>query len=475
MEEQVINDDLEKLKSQEVSFENIEKRKSKTPFVMSLIKRSLILAMAIFMLISAFLPIVKYETEYNNEKVEVRLNAIDGIHIFVNSLLPLDEEDIKDELDDLYDEAEKYESDWNEGEELDQLSKWLKKGIKLYVRSEDVNIGGGIVFVALFSIAQIIISILLAVFAALYFASAFAKKLKGFPRVSLILLGLNPVIVFANAFAFKNLLISDGKITVLQLCVVIISALIMLTLFVLRLIFEKQKIKVSSIVKHCISLVLAMVLLLSAFGSIVSTEVKTNFKNSADSKRATSSIDSSLFYAFELSEDAKENYDKSSNKEKKDDIRETFSKFNLYSKRDFEKGKADTLNKAIFADLLLAFGFYECSELFGLGTVFMILLVLCALVIIWQNLYELATGKRLNLSIPISAKVIAIIMAAVILTLAMVISVVVTENADYISGIIYKAQISYAPILMLISAVAVTCIPPAISKKDCVAEKAESL
>ena len=56
-------------------------------------------------------------------------------------------------------------------------------------------------------------------------------------------------------------------------------------------------------------------------------------------------------------------------------------------------------------------------------------------------------------------------MAVIVIALVLVMSFIVDYNAKQLS-ITYDSNIAYGPILMLISAIAVTCIPPAIKKRS---------
>ncbi len=447
-----------------------KKKQGTKKFVLDIVKKSLVLSMAIFILISVFLPIVKAEVEVFDEKIKIKYSSIDGIGMFVNSCFSLDEDELNDELAEAMDNWGKYEDDWEEGEALDKLEGFVKRIKTVQLRSEEVTVTAGGVLVVILSIVQILLSILLAVFAVLSFVSVFTRRTK-FSGLSFLLLGLNAVVIFTNAFALKNefkLHVLQIKIAAAPIWILILVTCIAIAFAMLRLLVDKEKIRIGTIVKHSLGLIFAFALLISAFAPVVSTKIKTTFSNADSEKRATSTLDSSLFYSFDWSDEYKEAVEEMEDlafRKRYEIARSYFSDFSLYSKLEFEKGEAKVENQNMYSWLLLAWGAYEYSEAFVIGGIVMIGIVFCALLLIIYALYEFAIGIRINLAISYIVKTIAILLAIAILVLTIVTSVIVNNNSEIVDLIIYETTIAYGPILTLIFAVAAVCVPPAISKK----------
>lgn len=440
---------------------------TKKPFIMSIIKNSVLLALTIFMLISAFAPIVKIDMddEFTNEDIAVGFGTIDGITMFVNSVLKIETDEASEAAAELTEEMFEYITDWEEGDELDKFSQYTKKMLYLSLRSEENTTPVGVIFVCIFSIAQITLAVLFAVFAALSFASVFTDSVKSHFNLSFLFMGLSTIILSANAYSFK-LLLGYGNIRLSGIAVftIILSISIIIAFFVLRLVIDKARLKVGVIVKHALSLTFAIIILFAASAPIVTTEIKTAFDGTDEPKRVSTTLDGSMFSDFQLSETDKEYYTSISNLPKKAMVKELMEEFKNYTYREFKKGEATAENTTLYTFLLMAFGASEYSAIFAFGTAAMILTFACALILIWQNLHELATGKRLHLSISLSAKIVAIVMITTVLTLAIVMSFIVTNNANVVDAI-YKSKIAYGPILMLICAITAICIPPAEPKK----------
>lgn len=438
------------------------KKKREKSFVMDLFKRSLILAVAILMIVATFLPFVTTDFEYlGAENLKIKFSAIDGIDMMFNSFGSLDEEDLQDELESVLDEYEGYADDWADGEEQGELSRYLKKIVKVSLRLENIHTSWELAFIGVFSFSQIIVAIALLVFAALSFASLFTDSIKAFQSSPFILLGINGIIMLANGYAYK--LMFGGKPTVTRLTAVQIStvaslALIFLIFIGIRIFVEKNKVKVGEMVKRSLSLVFAVVLLCSCLAPVVSTEIKTTFSNRDDETRITAKIDPSLFGEFYIDENTKENLEKSKESDIDTAIKSTYSTFSTYTKREVERGEANDINKSVFAGSLLHYGLYDYCSLYAAGSAAMILVFVCALIMLWKNLYEFAIGARISSAVSIFAKVFSIIMSVFILVLLVVACHIVKYNVHMLD-IVYKVRVAYGPILMLISAVAVSCVP----------------
>ncbi len=457
----------------------IKKRKRKKGFALSIVQRSLILAMAVFMVIAAFLPLTKMDMSNVIEglDIEVSFTPLDSLVMLGNSFYSLDEEEQQELLLEITEELQDYFVDWEIGDDMDEISGYVKKYVAIMLRSEDFSPDIGLISAAVLSFMQIAFSITVLVFAALSFAALFTHKVKSFHSLSFLLMGLCAILTFANAVAFKYMLGIGGITSILAapILVLVLMLLIFTVFFVLRLAVGKEKIAGGAIVKYSLSFVFAFALLFSAFAPIINTEVKANFKKENNAKRESSALSVSLFAGLGLSEAEREEmearHDDDTNYAYAQDC---FAAFEDYTKRQFAKGDAEIANLMVFASLFLGWGAYDYSMLFALGTVAVLLLVMGALLLIWQSGHELATGQRLSLAISLSAKIVAAVMAAVALVLIIIMCSTTSSNADALN-LFYRASVAAGPILMMIFSVILCCIPPAISRRPAVAEVAPSV
>jgi len=100
-----------------------------------------------------------------------------------------------------------------------------------------------------------------------------------------------------------------------------------------------------------------------------------------------------------------------------------------------------------------------------IGTVAMMIVILCAVLIIWKNIQEFATGKRLPSFVSVLTKLFAFLMVLTVVAEIIAMCIFVNYNAKTVD-IIYKSSIAYGPILMSIFAVILACIPSAESKRN---------
>ncbi len=441
--------------------------------IVSIVKSSVVLALAIFILISSFLPLVKCKDDFadigiTDSKSTVKFNSIDAIKLFFGSFQKLDEADINALYIELLDETVEYASDWQNGEELDELSRIIKKYIFILVRSEDFRVTPGIVFTGILSILQIAVSVALLIFSALSLVSQLTGKVKDFSLLSFTLLGISALIAFTNVYSLKlSLGFSEAafKMSGVQISTLVLTVLTLLAFIVLNVFLNKKRISVANTVKRALAASFAVVLLCSAFAPIVGTEAKTVFKNDTEERRATCTLDNSLFNYLVLNNEQVEELEEMKDEDIKATIKNTFNGFNSYTKREFTKGKANDVNQTFYSQILLYFGGYEFVGVFQLGAVALILTVLCALFTLWQNAFEPATGRKVHTAISLSVKILSVIAALTVLALAIVMSVLVTANAETLD-ILYKSKISFGPILMTVFAVAVLSTPRAKQIKD---------
>ncbi len=432
---------------EEISESNPQPRKKRFDLVSA--KSLLVLTAALLMLIASFVPIVGIKYDIYGQEVKVKFNALDGVAICLNSMISLDSDTVIEDQEELAERYSDYSDEWENGKELNKLSKYVKKLFYLQLRSEETRLSPSLIIIALFSLAQIMLSILLTVFAALSGVSLLKDNVKDPSFLSFLFMGLNAVIVAANAYSFKFLpMLGGSKITFFASIAVIFAFIVMICFFLVRVIAEKEEVKIGDLVKHSISLVFAIIMLFSCSAPVVSTEVKTLFANKENAERVKTTLDASVFSKFGLSADERDEYAEMSDYEKAGTAEVYTALFNLYTKREFKNGEASVLNEELYAYLLLCDAYDYCL-IFSLGAVAMVFVEVGALMIIWKELYELALGKKLCSAISLSARTVSIIMALAAVVMASVMSFIVTNNADAL-GIVYRSRISYGPILALI-------------------------
>ena len=439
-----------------------KKPAKKSKKVFDILKNALVLALAIFLMAAAFLPLIKMEIEYEDEKLAVKFNTVDAVALFVNSLYRLDDEELEEFMEDVEESVEEYYEDWQDGRKLGEFSRMVKKVAKLSLRSQDRKTTAGMVLVAVLSLLQIITAVLLLICAAFSFVGVFARSFRNTSFLSFMLLGLNIALMVSNAFAIKiafGFNSSMVKFTAVSLLACIFFLAVAVLFVVCRICVLKNKIAVGEIVKRSLCVSFALVMLLGVLAPILKVEIKQIFSGATSAKHVTTSLDASLYCEFDLSEREKQTME-----ELNDDgsigerIEENFYLFQGYIKRDFEKGEANVLTQSIYADLLLGYGLYDHAGIFEIGTVASIVACLLALLILFQNLVELSIGKRMSSALLLSLKITAVVMAVAMLALVIVMTVVVNYNASVLH-LAYESKVAYGTILALIGAIGTLSVP----------------
>lgn len=447
------------------SEEYVKKEKKNCIKVSSLIKSCLMLAIALFMVISVFLPTVtvdkKFVEEYVGIDKSVNFNTVDEFKIIFSIFLKLDEDDLNDKGEELSEEILDYTADWEDGDELDKFSEFFKKTVNLALRSEEFPITPGTVICLILAISQIVTIILFLIYAILCFVSQFTDKNNTFFSTAFSFLGISTILSFVNAYAFKFSLLSDTKLAATPIILIVLASLTVTSFILINFLSNKKTINVGNVIKRSLSTVFALVLLCSAFAPFVNTEVKTIFDGDDKERRASRSINASIFSELTLSEDQKEYLEDNKLSVIKENIRTNYASLSNYSRRDFEKGNADITNVSLFSQLLLNFDGYKYSLVFAFGEVMTMLSVLCALLIMWKNAYEVVEDWKISEGITKATKISAVVASVIVLGLIIAASIIINTNADEINHLYYKVTAAFGPILMVIFSIASACVPSA--------------
>jgi len=478
--------------------EQVKRKKPSFELVKEIIKKSVVLAISIFMLIAAFLPIFKYTIEFEtfDEETQTRFNAIDAIVFYFTSFQNLDEEEFSEELEEFLEDAEyKYDDfeDWEDGKSLESVGPFLKKYLRFSLRSEESDASFAGFLCALTAIAYVASAILLTVFSALSFASVFTGKVKDKSHISTPLLILQTIlsaifaIIFTLEYGIGKLTISSGSHTLMkmetelsdvQIAVISLGIACVAMLAVFRIFFEqKPKIKVGAIVKYALSCTFAIALMLSVCLPIINTTVKALFSDTDydytgypdyeyiyEYEKANGKIGNGIFSSLDFSKATKETLGDMSDDELEEYTIENESIFSMIQKKSYKKGEGELADHTVFSAMLLNFGGYEYSAVFVAGIAANYLVLICAGIILWLNIRAIAMGNTVSKKHIIPAKVVAIVMAVVILALTIVMCIVVTTNARLLSKAAdsefsYKATIGAGSIVMLVCAIGCACVP----------------
>lgn len=433
--------------------------------ILRIVGSSLMLVLAIFMLISSFMPLITYKVDMGLEKdLKINFNSVDSVKMAVNSFGSLDEEDFMEKYQELIEDYEEYFEDFEEGRKLSKASEYVKKHIMLSLKSENTSPNLSAVVSGVLATVQIIISVILVIVALVKFIASFSGKGDVVHGASFMLFGTSAIMMFTNLYIHKNtlfwsLMMGGGDVLVSkwQLTMHIIVLLGIIAALVLRIIDKPFRVGAKEIIKRSLGLAFAIALLISASMPLVNAQIKAEFDDTDKVTTVVCPVKPVIFTILQLSENNKEYFESVLETDNIEPAEEIFEDFEYYSKKEVKKDE-DGINSGMFRYLLFAFGGYQYSFAFALGTLVYALIVFGALVLLWHNIYSFVTRRKPSTAVAVLIKMLIVFMGVAALTLAIVMMFIINFNAD-LAELKYTISLASGPIVMLISAIALTSVP----------------
>lgn len=451
----------------DVAPESVAKAKRKLP-VFSIIRNSVILLVAFVLLIGSFMPISRISAEdYNlfsvdeTENVDFGVTTIQQVILIFDSFKELEDDEIMDskiyeKIEDLTDDLEDLDED-----DLDDLSSSDRKKfdklffnmLRLMMQSEDVSAQNCLVVSAAFGILYIAFAIAFFVVALLNLLSILGitnGNREGLHKKSLVLLTLAPAMLLITYYA--NYMFTTGKLSAISIWTIVLSALAIALTTALRYIFKKKD-ETSVIVTRGIAIGLAIIVFCLAFAPVISVGFKTELETGKVSKIELSH-NAPFFTEFDLPElslDEVDDLRDTSKQYKKNYFENLFSSFERFSKKEATGGTGEAINATILVTLLGSKSEDLMLDAMSLGYIPFIIMAIGALIILWQNLYFLATGKY-SKKLIVTGKIISAAFAIVALAFVVVFVIIITPYIDDYLIKSYDLGISAGVVFMAIFA-----------------------
>lgn len=471
-----------------------ESKNKKKNFIVSLVRNSILLAVAITVFALSFAPIFNwdlsnYMDDYIDDNLDLSLShsAIDGMIYLFDSIQDYENENESPLYDKLNEIGDDIFEDIKGIDDIDNLSSREKKRIennlekaailsyRLALQTEGEKTNFPQIIIAIVSILYILFSFTLLVFSIINFISSFGllkNKGKNLYKVTLSLLCAIPSLIlitytvfftYMNALGCTRVVMGSGAITIF-----VISIITIISLITLSFIFDSRKVKVSNIVLRSVSSILAILVICMCFTPIFTTSVKTVFEGRENKSVAKIPIHISLFQEFLLNEseiDSISTLQNYSEVGKMIYFKEQFEMFETYSKSDINKGFADSHNGQYLIELLAVSSEYDFGLLISVIGLFFILTVLSVGLLLQQNLSYFTGCKYIHVLARI-AKILTLILAALafISTIAVFIGTGICVTAFAPSG--YAIGLGAGLFFLLIFAIAVCCIPTRIKNEN---------
>lgn len=451
---------------------------TKPASLVGIIKRSVILALSLLMLIGIFLPVYNLKTESiaSDDYIYVRISPADTIGLAFNAMMSKDYADVYDKMDELNEKYEDYYDAWEEKENRAKEEKFCEKYAKIALQSEEFPVSFAMVVTALIAVLYIVIAIIFFIKALIGFIGAFkGDDVSGFKKC-LNLLSLQTALVVALAFAcrhaynelsyiFTSFDVKRGVVSGAAITMIILGVVALAAAAVYRIFFEeKAKVEKSAVIKRAVAFIFIIALMVST--TLPMFFVTSNMCGDED-KSTMAQVDADIFAGFVYTKEEREeiqdsfDYIPSSYKDEFAEgiVEEVFDSGDRWGFKTDEDGYASE----VLTNLIMING-YNITEIFAFAGALPIFVVFFACLLLWQQGYSVATGEAASRGAVKTSKTFAIIMSAIlvaIILLAVILVLPLTSELDSDYG--FMVMISYGAILMLTFAIVVASIKTPVS------------
>ncbi len=461
-----------------------------------IIKNAMLFVLSILLLVFAFLPVYSVELDIGefygssdiDGEIEFKISTVDAITFWFDSLQELDNEERMDS--ELYEEIRELQEDLvddfkdrYEGEDVEKikltrkqekLATSLMKGyLRFSLQSEDVKTAGYMTLGMIFSFIYLALSV---VFFALC-TTSFIRLLLGYKSWFAACLKITlwiPLSAVLLCFCVIPYTVDLNNSSYGHMGTTVIVSAIICFAFVIYLLIDKavrtKSVNIAGIVKNAISLVCAVIVLFMIFAPVLTTKITTVFDGGNSEKTADISLNADCFAYLDKDEDA----DIFAGYSDRSEVHSAFLKFSEYTRREVSQGIADVYNYTYLARMLSSVFDFDLLSLFALTFYAFVALGLCAGAVAIQNAVYLCTGIK-SRWITILFKILCVVCAFAILVVSIIFCLSVGFAADEFELTDnYTVKVAAAPIILLIFAVIVVCVPSNDRKVKYVVEKDET-
>ena len=481
-----------------VTEEKSKKHKPVLEKIAHIVRNSLLLAVALVLLVTAFTPILRIdfgELDRSLDGYYYNVSPVETVVIFANSLYNLTDEELEDTriYDRLQDVVESL-GDALDEESFEDLSREEQRDAKTLIRltvraamrHEDSVSVPSVLLAALLSVAYIALAILAFIFAVINFVScltggagrfSLAATLSVFAAMLLPVLHYGICTMFAGSSAdisFTEEMYRVGGGVVISLIAI---GIFVAYCIVERILLARHTISIRRYVVNAVVVLLCIVMLILVAAPVVGITAETEISGKDNKWDVKVNLGASFYKNFELTEESiEEIYDSmgGTSVAKESYVSGLVSRFGLYTSSEIRRGKADHVAVSILAYAMI-YGFAPTAVIpFAYVQMFtMLTAVLLAVLLARAVCFFVLGEKKKNMADIIFSAV------AVLSTLGQIAFIVIhTVNVNNILGDcglkaseIY-AHICAAPIVIAVLGVLV-CVAVCLDKAHVVAPVTE--
>lgn len=465
-----------------------EKNPQKRAFVRNIITKSVCLALAILFVVLAFLPIFSRTLEVDLGegipfKAEIKLSAIDTLILFANTFqsqseLQLMESPLVEKLESqamqlgtmvVFEQSLNYNTLSREAKSL--IQDILFTTLLLAARSDEVGAPIVMYVACALCVAYVLLTVALLVLAILSFIGAFgigrlgSKKLE---RALYLLMTIIPVLAIALPLAHQTT-IPDLHATYALILPLILSLAFLVWVMISRILFEKLRFSVKTLVVRSVSTALCVLVLCLVSAPILRCRITTAFKGQSQQTTTSITFDYEDFTAFQFGEKDLEKYDDFYNYGDKSEtaaaLQENKDGFSAFKYTQMKGDDASSHNEELLAYLLAAYNAHHFGFFFSLVSLFAVLAILCAALLLQQNISYFIGGSYSRLAVLLT-KILFGIFSLAMLALSIAFLVLISMSISNYGLLGYTVRISAGIILYMVFAIATICMPAKTKKKQ---------
>ncbi len=472
----------------------VPKKKDKTPKkknekavqqktgVFEIVKHGLLLVLSILMFVSVFMPaaICVPEDEDNYFAEDVEYSACDAISLLFASFVSMQPDEIEktDEYEEMTQLYEKYCDVWEKGRKTDKKLEYLKLSTILMLKREDCSPSFSLIMSGMASIAYAVLSVTFLICSLFSFIRTLLSRSKHMWNACLRLASFiaPAAAVICISFKFTPVMFfgETTKVGAWPVTVAVLSLVFMLFLMIMRIVWAKRKLRaLADLVKRWIVAAICISVMVISCMSLVEMTVRAEFVASSaddiwyyypgevDRKWGEVSFpkDAGIFSYLECNEKERADFWEYRD-DKITEITDLMGYIRNYKKNDFsENGEYIMLS-------MLKHSIWNRMEnvLFSSAGIIPLMLMLTCVGIVFANcMYIAATDKR-RLYGTIIAKILAIVFAALLLTVILIMANI--SKLKWVDSGAFFGVVPHLNTYILIGATAVlACIPIGKSKK----------
>ena len=445
----------EQVKQNTAVKEKIEKIRQDKMLTVSLLKRGVVLLLALVMLISIFLPFTKALYTY---ETYIKFSPVENIVVLFDMLIEYEKDEYKESAlykrtERLYEKVkEKYGENREDAYGTSLYSRYLKNDYRLMIRKSHVTLTAGMIINAIMNFAYIVFVIIFFILALLSFLSLFINT-PDYTEKTVIAFTFAPIMIVLTTL-FKLF----DKLCVLPIILIALSAILLIAFVSYRyLIKEKKSINKRSILKKCLSVACCILVLLVTVIPLFTAKVTAEFTGSDKEETAREGVDYTTFKKFDYyMRYDEEEFVVSSPSAMAEYAYAAITTMN--TKKQFKEGNADYNIINVIAFSTMDYAGKTTAWIFNSGYYFTLLTVVSSVFLLWNKILSAVCDISLNKGILKGTKVTLLISALIVFALVLAISISSTIGCQNLN-LDFKTSISIGMIVILIASVIVAIEP----------------